>query len=80
MLGRCLITLKSAMQEGEREEEMEKERVRERENPVVDCGNLAKLILERARSSITVNSQRQVQESTLDFGQKRGAGRDREQT
>lgn len=80
MLGRCLITLKSAMQEGERDEETEKEKKRERVYAVVDCGNLAKLILERARSSITVNSQRQVQESTLDFGQKRGAGRDREQT
>lgn len=62
-----------------RERRRDGERESERENPVVDCGNLAKLILERARSSITVNSQRQVQESTLDFGQKRGAGRDREQ-
>lgn len=56
--------------------ERTKDRKRERisESPVEVCGNLAKLILERAPASITVNCQRQqVQESMLDFGQKQGA-------
>lgn len=72
MLGRCLITLKSAMLERERAKVRERER--SRESPFEVCGNLAKLILERAPASITVNCQRQqVQESTLDFAQKQGA-------